>query len=148
LETRAKDKGQKAKDQILEDYNDNVDSRYRKNKLDRCSIPWNNKNIQSKSMEDKMILETGTCKLSETDGLNIPVDIWLSREECGMWRLTASNYTPRTGKIQELAYVLASPSQTELIQMIKKYILPLYETAVKRLRAICDGESEELYFWK
>ena len=101
-----------------------------------------------------MIKEKGEIPFGEADGSSIPVDVWLTetendktREKDGTWTLRAANYIPRKGVV-EGSYEAVSDKREELVELIKRHVLPLYETAVKKLRAICEDGADNLYYWK
>ena len=101
-----------------------------------------------------MIEEKGERSFSEANDANIPVDVWLTEtendetgENAGTWTLCAANYIPRRGEVTKDAYKAVSEKREELVELIRQHILPLYETAVKKLQAVCDGGAQDLYYW-
>jgi hypothetical protein len=83
--------------------------------------------------------------LEEADDMNVPVCIFISEpcESETAWTLSANNYMPRRNFIAEGMYEYHSDSKEELLALVQKYIVPLYETALRRLKT--DGN---LYYWQ
>lgn len=100
-----------------------------------------------------MVKEIGNVLFGKADYANIPVNIRLKMTENeagkkdGTWTLIASNYMPRKGIVREYEYIAVSEQREELVGFIKQYVLPLYETATEKLKAICEGRTEALYYW-
>ena len=100
-----------------------------------------------------MVEEKGEIPFSGANDLNIPVNIWLLEtkgedgKKDGTWTLRANNFLPRKDRVETDMYEAVSEKREELVDLIKKHILPLYETAVKKLQAVCNGTGNELYFW-
>jgi len=103
-----------------------------------------------------MIKEKGEIPFGEADETNIPVDVWLTETENdetgakdGTWTLRAANYMPRRGAVVGGSYEAVSDKREELVELIKQHVLPLYETAVKKLQTICEGGAQDhLYYWE
>jgi hypothetical protein len=94
-----------------------------------------------------MVEEDSDRSFTDVDYDNVPVNIWLT-EENGIWTLIASNYMPRLDRVGQETYKATSSNKEELVEIIKKRIIPLYEIALKKLNAICEGKAEDLYYWK
>ena len=108
--------------------------------------------------------DLGNIEATEADYANIPVDIWLTkvdaesrreRPKFRAWLLTANNYMPRRGALSgENAYCVTADSRTVLVQIVKKYWLPIYQKAVARLLTfdMLDKNAEKgtssLYYWR
>lgn len=88
--------------------------------------------------------------LDTADDANIPVNIWLYKEEEeeDIWRLKADNYMPRRNCVATDAYLAESKDRKELTDLIEIYILPLYKTACKKLEKMVTGEEDNLYYWE
>ncbi len=87
-------------------------------------------------------------EFSSADDANIPVDIWLTKEaDEPRWVLRASNYMPRKECLHPHGYHAESESREELADLIMAHVMPLYETAVRQLKAIASGEADSLYYW-
>ncbi|MEK7493850.1 MAG: hypothetical protein AAB630_01700 [Patescibacteria group bacterium] len=54
---------------------------------------------------------------------------------------------PRKCAVVEGSYEAVSDKKEELVELIQRHILPLYEAAVKKLQTICDGGAQDLYYW-
>ena len=76
------------------------------------------------------------------DDSNIPINCFLEKREDGTYRWTASNFMPRKECVLEDGYDLLGTKE-EIEEYIKKYVIPLYKTAIKNLQ-----ETSELYYWK
>lgn len=111
-------------------------------------------------MTTEKLLETveeyGECEFSGADDGNIPVSIFLCEIKDGKdesenpdhkWRLTADNYMPRKGRADDSAYVATAPVREALVEVIRKYIFPLYQTAIANLEAMIAGTNDSLYYW-
>ena len=119
-----------------------------------------------------MIENVGELEIQGCDDANIPVDVWLHSPQDNkdneveyngkndnpedLWLLTASNYMPRKGRLGEDQCYKVWGTKEELRELIKKHILPLYETAVKYLQGMIAGTTYEngkpvfdgLYYWQ
>lgn len=101
-----------------------------------------------------MIEEKGEICFGEANGMNIPVDISLAMTACedtsaqdGTWTLSASVYQPRCNRVSTNTFIAISDKREELVELITRHVLPLYETATHQLRDICAGKAENLYHW-
>ncbi len=102
----------------------------------------------------KTLEEYGELEFSTADDANIPVSIFLSEIEDDdenenanhKWKLTADNYMPRKGRASDTAYEATAPTREALVEVIKKYILPLYQTAIANLNAMIEGTNGSLYY--
>lgn len=92
-----------------------------------------------------MIKSIGEMELSDANEMNIPVCVFLSAPEESetAWTLTANNYMPRRNYIKEGAFEYHADSKDELMLLINRYVIPLYETAIKSLKT-----NGKLYFWE
>lgn len=92
-----------------------------------------------------MIKSIGDMGLEEADDANVPVNISISEpsESETSWELVAGNYMPRKNWIADGQYRYLADSREELMQLVQKYVVPLYECALSRLKAV-----GELYYWK
>ncbi len=111
-----------------------------------------------------MIENTGNINIEEADDANIPVDIWLKpyadteidqfpiyegeQDTTNLWCLCANNYMPRKARLSgEGAYIVWGTKE-ELQEIIRKYIIPLYQVALKILKGISNGNGfTHLYYW-
>ena len=50
---------------------------------------------------------------------------------------------PRKGMASEMEYHLEADTKQEIMDCINKYVIPLYEVALKKLK-----ETGELYYWE
>jgi len=100
--------------------------------------------------------ESGECEFQYADDANIPVGIFLSemddsdRDDCPpdhKWQLNADNFMPRKG-LGEGAYRVTAPTREALVEVVRRYILPLYEVAMANLTAMIAGTNDKLYYWR
>jgi hypothetical protein len=115
-----------------------------------------------------MIFEVGELSIKYANDANIPVDIWLKKlddkneqaekypwnerpeeaQSC-TWCLQADNYMPRrSGLGGENSYLIFADTLEELQELVRKHILPLYQTAINILTNMASGnEPCKLYYW-
>lgn len=102
-----------------------------------------------------MIEDIGQIPFDAFDDANVPVDIWLTEidedkesfAEGYRYELKAGCYMPRRGRVEETALNIIASTREELAEIVKKHLLPLYETAVVKINKIISGEEEDLYYW-
>ena len=102
------------------------------------------------------MIEYHDGELSEVDEANIPVNIFINKpgeddEYPDKWVLTADNFMPRKNAACA-GCVMTADSLQELQEEIKKYVLPLYQTAITQIGAMIDAtedmEMPSLYYWE
>ena len=112
-----------------------------------------------------MIENTGELNIEGADSANIPVDIWLhnpvdwveadyqyngEQDPKDLWLLSANNYMPRKARLGSESgpcYEVWGTEQ-ELRDLIAKYIIPLYETALNVLKNMSTGNGNtNLHYW-
>lgn len=93
-----------------------------------------------------MIQDEGKVKITNANDMNIPVNIHIKNED-GKWKLSADNFMPRKNFATYCAYLVIADTREELIELVTKYILPLYTMAVQLLNGMVDGTNDSLYFW-
>lgn len=102
----------------------------------------------------KTVEESGECEFQHARSSNIPVGIFLSEMDAKQydcppdhkWQLNADNFMPRKG-LGEGAYRATAPTREALVEVVRKYILPLYEAAMANLAGILAGTNDSLYYW-
>ena len=57
--------------------------------------------------------------------------------------LTAGNYTPRRERMSASAYAFMSTDRKELVNIVQKYIVPLYDAALTNLK-----NNSTNYYWE
>jgi hypothetical protein len=102
------------------------------------------------------------CLRDEIDGAdsaNVPVDIWLTKINPGdlaykdhyekgfRWSLRCSMYLPRKAMVWGETIEHLATTREELVELLQKHVIPLYETALKGLNNIVAGKQESLYYW-
>jgi len=98
--------------------------------------------------------DRGEIPFEESDGSNIPVNVWLQEEEddfgnkTGKWQLLASNYMPRKGYAADSAYDCVADTREELVKVVLEHVIPLYQAALSKLNALVIAETDNLYYWK
>ena len=102
-----------------------------------------------------MLEEKGSRAFRDADELNVPVSILLIEnedDETGVmddrWRLIAANYMPLKGFVKEDLFDTVADNREELVEIIREHVIPLYQTALKKLQAICEGKTDCLLEWK
>lgn len=92
-----------------------------------------------------MIRSIGEMGFEEANEMNVPVCIFISEPECDgcAWFLTANNYMPRKNYIAEEGYKYVADTRLELEELVRKYVVPIYEAALNRLK-----ERGDLYYWE
>lgn len=92
-----------------------------------------------------MIKDIGGMGFEEANDANIPVCIFISEpsESETAWELTANNYMPRKNWISEGEYKYQADSRQELYDLVQKFVVPLYRTALEQLT-----KNGELYYWQ
>jgi len=89
--------------------------------------------------EDKYF-DFGEIPLKDADGSNLPVNCYLFEPDNDIyWHWTASNYMPRRGVVSGLAYEIRAVSKKDILNAVRKYVVPLYEKIVESLKE--DGET-------
>lgn len=104
-----------------------------------------------------MFANYGEYPIESANHANIPVDIWLTPVDesesdvevdfVPKYSLTASNYMPRKGVVDEGAYQYYADNREELVELVNKHVMPLYKNASVRLAGICSGINNSLYYW-
>lgn len=103
----------------------------------------------------------GSICIEDCDDMNVPVNSFLSqieeydifdpkdpnpdaldRKYLGWFRWSASNFMPRKEKLEGNYMVVASEKET-ILELIKRHVAPLYQTALENL--LTHGEN---YFWE
>lgn len=102
----------------------------------------------------------GTDDITTIDDANIPVNIFITKVEIGdesipndldfvpTHRLTASNFMPRKQLVIDCVHEIWADNISELQELVKKCVLPLYEIAVEKLKNIGNGTDDTLYYWE
>lgn len=104
------------------------------------------------------VQESGECEFAKVGDANIPLNIFLKKIDFDMrevlampqghgWELIADNYMPRKGAISEYAFLATAPTREALVEVVRKYILPLYENAMANLQAMIAGTNDSLCYW-
>ena len=85
--------------------------------------------------EEMKFLDKGELELNECDDANIPVNSFINEPEFegDTWKWTADNYMPRKGDIHEGSYEIHSRSKDQILKAVKKYVVPLYKSALSNL---------------
>ena len=93
-----------------------------------------------------MIEDKGEIELSGADDMNIPVNSFLhSPDETknGKWEWTAENFCPRKSSVYEGMYKIHADTKEEIVEMVTRYVAPLYATAFTNL--VNAGSN---YYWE
>jgi hypothetical protein len=90
-----------------------------------------------------MITNNGDMSIEECNDMNIPVNSFIGPKEDGKWEWSADNFMPRKGWCTEDAYSLEADTKEEIMELIHKHIVPLYEAALNNLKTV--GAN---YYWE
>ena len=114
----------------------------------------------------------GKLDVSSIDDMNVPMNIFITEQNFGsftedyqyspfddhddpdetieniknddiVYVLTAGNYTPRRETMSCSAYMFMSTNKQELVNIVQKQIVPLYEAALTNLK-----NNSTNYFWE
>jgi hypothetical protein len=99
-----------------------------------------------------MVINDGELDFEGANSANIPVDIWLNMDEDkeeypGKFVLTAGNYMPRKGRVEDAAYKAVCDTKEEAQELINKYILPFYIKAIEKIKDMAEKGEGSLYYW-
>lgn len=91
-----------------------------------------------------MIQDIGEMKISEANDANVPVVCFLHEpdEESTKWRWTAINFMPRKERCGSM-YEVEADTRQEIVDMVNRYVLPLYEAAYLNIKRL-----HENYYWE
>ena len=92
------------------------------------------------AFEDK-----GEIPLDQCDEMNIPVVCFLSKptDSNPKWRFSASNFMPRRESVVQSQYNVEADTKEEIIELVNKHVVPLYEAALNNLKLL--GQN---YYWE
>ena len=91
-----------------------------------------------------MLRDTGDMAIESANEMNIPVVCFLhepDRENC-LWSWSAINFMPRKERLGS-RYYLEADTKEEIIELVNKYVIPLYEAAMTNLKTSGDN-----YYWE
>lgn len=82
--------------------------------------------------------DIGEISIGGADIFNIPVGISLQEPNTilngdPVWRLVADCYHPRRDLVTQWAFEASAPKRETLVDLVHKYWLPLFQSAVKSL---------------
>lgn len=79
--------------------------------------------------------DLGEMKISEANGMNVPVGVFTDEMEdgSGRWELTADNFMPRKNFVAQGQYHVVATDKETLLKVCRMYIVPLYQAAVDSL---------------
>ena len=85
---------------------------------------------------------------NDADDANVPVNVSIFQnqedEEIKYnWLMTADNYMPRRGRVSDCAYKVGANTEQELVELVQKHIVPLYEAALHNLKTTGGN-----YYWE
>lgn len=87
--------------------------------------------------------DLGEISIDEANDANVPVGVFIYKSEEGEhFTLRADNFMPRKNCAGEGMYEVQARSREDLVELVKKYIVPLYKAAVQSLE-----ENGELYYF-
>lgn len=90
-----------------------------------------------------MLRDTGEMPIENANDANVPVVCFLGEpdRENGIWTWTAINFMPRKEQLGAY-YKLEADTKEEIMEVLAKYVVPLYEAATNNLK-----EHGENYYW-
>jgi hypothetical protein len=91
-----------------------------------------------------MLEDLGELDITCADDANIPVNCFLGNEDeehPNQWVWTADNFMPRKSHVSSGAYRLVADTKEEILELIQKHVVPLYEIALAKIK------TGELYYW-
>ena len=102
-----------------------------------------------------MIDNIGEMEMKDFDDANIPVNVFIEKlddddegyDEGFRYILRADNFMPRKNAASDGAVTVRSDNKEELQELVKKHVLPLYETAISMIKKIIDGSGDSFYYW-
>lgn len=91
-----------------------------------------------------MLRDTGEMSIEAANDANVPVVIFLHEPDRpnGLWTWTAINFMPRK-ECCGGSYKLEADTKEEIMDVVRRKVLPLYEVAATNLR-----ERGENYYWE
>lgn len=91
-----------------------------------------------------MLRDAGDLSIERADDANVPVVCVLSEpdRENGLWIWDAINFMPRKEYCGG-SYRLEADTKEEIMEVLRKYVIPLYEAAATNMR-----ENGENYYWQ
>lgn len=91
-----------------------------------------------------MLRDIGEMSIDNANDMNIPVVIFMCEPDrpSGLWTWSAINFMPRKERCGG-SYRLEADTKEEIMDVVRRKVLPLYEAAVTNLR-----ERGENYYWE
>jgi hypothetical protein len=92
-----------------------------------------------------MFRDVGEMPMDRMNGANVPVVCFLYEpgpENGGMWVWSATNFMPRK-KSCGSSWRIEADTREEIMEALRKYVIPLYEIALANLK-----ERGENYYWE
>lgn len=91
-----------------------------------------------------MLRDTGEMPITCANDANIPVICHLCEpdRENGMWVWYATNFMPRKERLGG-TYRLEADTKDEIMEALRKHVIPLYEAALINMQ-----EHGENYYWE
>ena len=91
-----------------------------------------------------MIRDVGEMALDSANDMNVPVVCMLHEpdRDNGLWSWTAINFMPRRERCGS-GYRLEADTKEEIVEAVRKHVLPLYQIATENI-----GAHGENYYWE
>jgi len=88
---------------------------------------------------------TGEVDIEQADDANVPINSFLIEpdDESQKWRWNADLFMPRKGYVMAEAFGIEADTKEEIIQLVNRIVIPLYEAALANLKA--EGQC---YYWR
>jgi len=97
-----------------------------------------------------MFENTGDKDIESANDANVPVNIFITRADENVshkWELSADNFMPCKNRAADGAYCVEADTKKELLKLVKQYILPLYQIAIRNIEAMIEGSEDGFYYW-
>lgn len=90
--------------------------------------------ITASQSNQKQYQNVGNRPIESANDSNIPVGVTIIFSKINQcYRLVAENYKPILAKIEEKAYIVDAKDKKTLVEVVQKYITPLYRIALINL---------------
>jgi len=88
-----------------------------------------------------MVTDKGEMKIEDCNDMNVPVSSFLIApgepdNKSEKWQWIASNFMPRKSIISDGAYDIEADTKEEIMEAVRKYVVPLYVNALVNLKTV------------
>ena len=92
--------------------------------------------------DQKRYIDDGIMPLENANEMNVPVNCFLCKGK-RYWIWSADNFMPRKSYATPGAYLIKSTRKKDIIQAVRKYVVPLYRVALDNITEDCEN-----YYWE